>query len=98
MAIVSLPDVDLFPDQYPDAEQDDALELFQDMTVESPCITVVGFAVIDAVAWGGGVVPPPAIDAVLGVLEPPPPPPHAERSNTPETSSTFFIQITCVCV
>jgi hypothetical protein len=53
------------PDQYPDAVHDDALELPQDITVDSPCITTFLLAEIEAVAWDVGALPPP-------------PPPHAE--------------------
>ena len=68
---VSLPEVALLPDQYPDAMQDDVLELFQEITIESPCMTVVELAEIETVAR--------LLVVVEGLTSglPPPPPPHA---------------------
>jgi hypothetical protein len=50
ITIDSLPDVNLSPDQAPEAVQDDVLVLDQVIFVDSSTITVSGFADIDAVA------------------------------------------------
>lgn len=66
---VSLPDIDLSPDQFSDAVHDDALALLHETNVESPRNTLEGFADIDAAAeLLGGV-------KVLLLPSPPPPQP-----------------------
>ncbi|WP_293761657.1 hypothetical protein [uncultured Paraglaciecola sp.] len=64
IAKVSLPDVDLSPDQFPEAAQEDALLLLHVMTAELPRNTLVRFADMDAVEelLGGtfdSLLPPP---------------------------------------
>jgi hypothetical protein len=69
-----VPEVDLLPDQAPEAVHDEASVLDQVIVVDSSTITVVGLAEIDTVA-GVEVFPPPS----LALLEPPPP--HADNAS-----------------
>jgi hypothetical protein len=71
-----VPEVDLSPDQAPDAVQDEASVLDHVIVVDSSTITVVGLADIDAVA-GVVVFPPPSLE----LLELEPPPPQADNNN-----------------
>jgi hypothetical protein len=61
-----LPEVALFPDHAPEAEQEVAFVEDQASIEDAPLATDVGFATRDTVGAGGGAAPPDS-----GALEPP---------------------------
>ena len=84
-----MPEVDLSPDQAPDAVQDEALVLDQVIVVDSSTITVAGLAEIDAVA-GVVVFPPPPLELLESE---PPPPPHADNASENVSASEDLMML-----